>query len=192
MKKTLIFIIAITLVLLAAAFGLKGITHANTQKEHIWLMETLLPGGKDFVKIPYSEEDSLIRSIHKSSVGYVIETVTQGYADEITMLVGVNNDGSVTGLVVLRAHETLGIGSKVLNDHEFLSQFLSRSGSFVINTSSENAFSGATSEVTDGEITVDGISGATVSSKAVAKSVSAAVAYVTGTDAVSSATTWGG
>ena len=41
-------------------------------------------------------------------------------------------------------------------------------------------------------VEVDGITGATVTSKAVAKSVNSAVAYVTGADVASSATTWGG
>ena len=39
---------------------------------------------------------------------------------------------------------------------------------------------------------VDAISGATVTSKAVARSVSSAIAAVTGADAVSAATSWGG
>ena len=41
-------------------------------------------------------------------------------------------------------------------------------------------------------VEIDGITGATVTSKAVAKSVNSAVGYVTGADVASSATTWGG
>ena len=194
MKRTFSVILLTALVLLAAAFGLKGVTRSNTQKEHIWLMETLLPGGTDFQKVPYTEEDGIIRSVHQCAEGYIIETKTAGYADEITMFIGVNNQGKVTGLVTYDAHETLGIGSRILTDHKFLSQFLNKSGSFTVGSSGADAFSGAT-EQTEGageEITVDGISGATVSSKAVARCVSAAVAYVTGVDIESSATSWGG
>ena len=39
---------------------------------------------------------------------------------------------------------------------------------------------------------IDAITGATVSSKAVTRAVNSAVAYVTGADTTSSATTWGG
>jgi len=39
---------------------------------------------------------------------------------------------------------------------------------------------------------VDAISGATVTSKAVARSINSAVAYVTGADVSSAATEWGG
>ncbi len=193
MKKTLFSIVIIALVLLGSAFGLKGITEKNTQKEHIWLMETLLPGGKDFKRLADTEESEIIKSVHQCSIGYVIETVTRGYADDIRMYIGVDNSGNVTGLVTYNAHETLGLGSKILTDHEFLAQFLNKSGSFTIEVSGEDSFSGATSEPSSSgdEIYVDGISGATVSSKAVARCVSAAVAYVTGEDAVSSATSWG-
>ncbi len=190
MKKTLIVILIISAVLLAAAFGLNGIARSNAQKAHVWLMETLLPGGKDFVYVPYSEEDSIIRSVHRADAGFVIETVTQGYADEIVMFIGVDKQGMVTGLVTFEAHETWGLGSEILTNHVFLSQFLNQSGSFTIGSSDADGFSGATGEAesTGEEIAVDGISGATVSSKAVARCVSAAVAYVTGADVGSSAT----
>ncbi len=194
MKKTLAVILIISLSLLALAFGLDSFAQANAQKEHIWLMETLLPGGTDFVRVSYDGEDATIRSVHKCDAGFIIETVTQGYADEITMVIGVDKTGTVTGLVTLQAHETFGLGSNILTDHGFLSQFLNKSGAFTIGSASSDAFSGATgeTETTGDEIAVDGISGATVSSKAVARCVNAAVAYVTGADIDSSATSWGG
>lgn len=181
-------------VILAANFGLSFVGRTNAEKVHVALMQTLLPDGKDFVKLGYDGEDESIRSIHQCDLGYVIETVTQGYAGEITMYVGVNNEGKVTGLVVEEAHETLGLGSRILTDHEFLAQFLNQSGSFTIGTAGADTFSGATGETAAAgeEITVDGISGATVSSKAVARCISAAVAYVTGVDASTGATSWGG
>lgn len=194
MKKIIIAIALSALVLFGAAFGLKGVAQANAQKEHLWLLRTLVPGASTFHLVPYDAEDESIRSVHEADYGYVIEVATQGYADEMTMLVGVNHSGRVTGLVVLEAHETLGLGSRVLTDHVFLSQFLNGTGSFTIGTSGADAFSGATgeAEATGEEITIDGISGATVSSKAVARCVNSAIAYVTGADAVSSATSWGG
>ncbi len=194
MKKTLIIILIIAISLLSLTFGLDALARRNAQKEHLWLMETLLPGGKDFVRLTDTGEDEIIRSVHQCDAGFVIETATRGYADEIVMFIGVNNDGKVTGLVTYEAHETIGLGSKILTDADFLAQFLNQSGSFTIGTAGNDAFSGATgeTETTGDEIAVDGISGATVSSKAVARCVSAAVAYVTGADIGSSATSWGG
>ena len=195
MKRIVIAIALAALILFGASYGLRDIAARNAREEHLWLMQTLLPGSESFTVEAYDGEDANIRSVHKAENGYVIETVTYGYAGEITMLIGVNNDGNVTGLVVREAHETPGLGNEILTDHEFLAQFLNRSGSFTIGTSGADAFSGATGETAaeaGEEITVDGITGATVSSKAVARCVTSAVAYVTGADVVSAATTWGG
>ena len=195
MKRIVIAILLAALILFGASYGLQGIAAQKAQEEHLWLMQTLLPGSENFTVEPYSGEDANIRSVHKAENGYVIETVTYGYAGEITMVIGVSNEGKVTGLVALEAHETPGLGNEILTDHVFLSQFLNGSGSFAIGTSGADAFSAATGEAeaeTGTEVTVDGITGATVTSKAVARCVNSAVGYVTGADAVSAATTWGG
>ena len=197
MKKPVIALVLAVLILFGASFGLKGIAAKNAQQAHLTIMKTLLPGAETFTLEPYAGEDANIRSIHKSDIGFVIETVTYGYAGQITMLIGVNNAGRVTGLVVQQAQETFGLGNQALTDHVFLSQFLNKSGSFAVATHGEaDAFSGATGADTtasEGEsIDVDAISGATVTSKAVIRCVNSAVAYVTGADASSSATEWGG
>lgn len=194
MKRIVIAIILAALILFAASYGLQGIAAKNAQEQHLWLMQTLLPGSENFTVEPYAGEDANIRSVHKGENGFVIETVTYGYAGEITMLIGVSTEGKVTGLVVEEAHETWGLGNNALTDHAFLAQFLNKSGSFAVATQGADAFSGATAAAeTEGEtIDVDAITGATVTSKAVVRCVNSAVAYVTGADAASSATTWGG
>lgn len=194
MKRIVIALALAVLVLFGASFGLNGIAAKNAQEEHLWLMQTLLPGSETFTVEPYTGEDTNIRSVHKAENGFVVETVTYGYADEMTVVVGVNNEGKVTGLVVLEAHETLGLGSRALTDHVFLAQFLNKSGSFAVAAHGADAFSGATAAAeTEGDsVEVDGITGATVTSKAVVRCVNSAVAYVTGADAVSAATSWGG
>ena len=167
MKKIIITILVAALILFGASYGLQGVAARKAQEQHLWLMQTLLPGSESFVVVPYDGENANIRSIHKAENGYVIETVTYGYADNIRMYVGVNNDGKVTGLVVREAHETVGLGNNALTDHEFLSQFLNSSGSFEIATNGADAFSGATgtAEAESGEsVQVDGITGATVTS----------------------------
>ena len=193
MKRIVIAIVLAALILFGASFGLQGVAAKNAREEHLWLMQTLLPGAENFTVEAYTGEDANIRSVHKGENGFVIETCSYGYASDITMYVGVNNEGRVTGLVVYDAHETFGLGNNALTDHEFLAQFLNSSGSFSIATHGADAFSSATGETETAEgIEVDGITGATVTSKAVARCVNSAVAYVTGADATSSATTWGG
>lgn len=194
-KSVLVSVITIAVaaaILLGLSFGLNEIAAANAQKAHQELMQTLLPGSTLFTVEPYSGDDANIRSVHKGENGFVVETVTYGYAGEITMFIGVNNEGYVTGLVVYDAHETNGLGNNALTDHVFLAQFLNKTGEFTVGTAGADAFSGATGAVSEDAASVDGITGATVTSKAVARCVSSAVAYVTGADTTSSATSWGG
>ena len=195
MKKPIIALILATVLLFGLCLGLDGMAVRNAEQYHLTLMQTLLPGATEFTVEPYAGEDANIRSVHKSDIGFVVETSTYGYAGEITMLVGVNNAGKVTGVVVQKAHETFGLGGKALTDHEFLAQFLNQTGSFEVATTGEDAFSGATAEAETAEgeaIGVDAITGATVTSKAVVRCVNSAVAFVTGADAATEATSWGG
>lgn len=176
-KPILIPIITIVLaagILFGVSLGLNGIAAKNAQAEHLKIMQTVLPGSTNFVVEHYSGDDINIRSVHKAENGFVIETVTAGYAGDITMLIGVSNEGTVTGVVVREMSETFGLGANSLTDHVFLSQFLNTSGEVEVGT------------------TVDAITGATVTSKAIARSVNSAVAFVTGADTESGATSWGG
>lgn len=198
MKKPIVLpVVAIVLaavVLFGAAWDLSGVTAANAQKDHIRLLKTLLPGSTEFTLEPYDGEDATIRSVHKGEGGFVVETVTYGYAGELTVLVGVRNDGKVSGIVVQDLSETFGLGREALTDVEFLKQFLNSSGTFAVATQGADAFSGATgTEAAEGDtVDVDALTGATVTSKAVVRCVNAAVAYVTGADTESAATSWGG
>ena len=197
MKRT-VFLPLLTLVLaaailLGASFGLQSIGQRKAAEEHLWIMQTLLPGSESFTVEPYSGEDANIVSVHKGENGFVIETTTQGYAGPITMLVGVSNEGKVTGLVVRDMSETFGLGANALNDVDFLKQFLNSEGGFAIGTADADAFSGATAESdTEAEVYIDGMTGATVTSKAIVRCVNSAVSYVTGADVGSGATSWGG
>lgn len=175
MKKYLLPVLSLVLaalILFGASWALNST--ANAQKEHLQILHTLLPGSVDFVIEPYAGDDANVRTVHKAENGFVVETATQGYAGEITTLVGVSNAGTVTGLVVRTMSETWGLGREALTDADFLAQFLNTAGDAAIGEG------------------VDAISGATVTSKAIARCVNSAVAVVTGADASSSATSWGG
>ena len=195
MKNLIALILSLAVVLLAVTLGLNGFATENAQQAHLKQLQTLLPGSTEFTLEPYSGEDANIRSVHKAENGFVIETVTYGYADNITMLIGVNNEGRVTGLVVQDMHETYGLGAQGLTDVDFLAQFLNGTGEFAVATHGADAFSGATGDASEssGEATeVDALTGATVTSKAIVRSINSAIAYVTGADVTSSATSWGG
>jgi len=85
----------------------------------------------------------------------------------------VEPDGKICGVTIRTLHETPGVGRTVLRDEAFLRQFLGTRGDADIG------------------VNVDGISGATVTSRAVVRAINAASTTVTGEDAVTEATTWG-
>lgn len=179
MKARPILLPILTLVLTAAALLglsriLSGTARANIQAEHMAAMQTVLPGSTQFVLEPYSGDDAHIRRVHRGETGFVVETVTDGYAGPITLMVGVGSSGKVTGLVIRELYETWGLGAQALNDSAFLAQFLNASGPLEVGRD------------------VDALTGATVTAKAVARGVSSAVAYVTGADVSTEATAWGG
>lgn len=161
-------------VLFLSTTVLSPIAQENKARELQSILSTLLPGAETFTQEEYTGEDEAISAVYKADNGYVIETVTAGYAGDITMLVGVNSDGTIASLVVRDMQETYGLGMEALSDAGFLSQFLWNGTSFTVG---EN---------------VDALTGATVTSKAVAKAVNSASAFVTGADIGSSATEWGG
>ena len=176
MRKLLVPVLSLVV---AAALLLAGYNLLLPVKARVWQQElqekmlTLLPGSSSFTQEEYTGEDTNVRAVYKAENGYVILTATQGYVDEIQVLVGVSNDGKVTGLQVRSSRETAGLGGKALSDWEFLAQFLNTDGSAAV-----------------GE-TVDALTGATVTSKAIARCVNSAVGFVTGADTSSGATAWG-
>ena len=157
MKKQILLpivtIVLAALVLFGLSFGLNGIAAAKAQEEHLQIMRTVLPDSVNFTVEPYSGDDANIVSVHKAENGFVIETVTRGYVDDIRMLIGVSNDGKVTGLVVRELDETFGLGAAALTDTDFLSQFLNTSGEAEVGS------------------TVDALTGATVTSNAIIDAV---------------------
>ena len=99
-------------------------------------------------------------------IGYVVEVATNGFGGAMSMVVGVDMNGAVTGVSVTDNSETANIGTKVVNDQTVMDRFIGMSHA-------------------DGEITVnsgtnrfDGVSGATVSSKGVTAGVNTALAAV--------------
>lgn len=170
----IVSLVLAALILLGLYNGLLQTREANREKELQAKMETLLPGSTAFTEEAYTGDDANIVCIYKGENGYVIGTTTAGYAGPISMLIGVHADGYVTGLQVRSMEETFGLGAEALTDWEFLAQFLRTEGDATVGTN------------------IDAISGATVTSKAITRSVNSAVAFVTGSDVSSGATSWGG
>lgn len=101
------------------------------------------------------------------AAGYAIKVVASGSQGKIEMMVGVDGEGAVTGVSIVKNSETSGIGSKVMTNMP------TASGVGVLSQ-----FEGKTAA--DGTLTVganvDAISGATVSTRGVTNGVNAALA----------------
>ena len=120
-----VFALILAAAVLLGAYNILGNVRAARREEELTAkMQTVLPGSATFTKEEYTGEDANIREVYKGENGYVIQTVTYGYAGNITMLIGVSNDGYVTGLQVRDMQETFGLGGEALTDWEFLAQFL--------------------------------------------------------------------
>ncbi len=100
----------------------------------------------------------------KNVIGYVFTTVAKGYGGDIKVMVGVDKSGSVTGVSILEISETAGLGMNAKNE-SFLKQFLSKNGEISVIKNGTPA---------DNEISA--LTGATITSKAMAKAVNTALA----------------
>ena len=97
-----------------------------------------------------------------STIGYALKIVASGSQGNIEMMVGVDAEGAVTGVSIVKNSETSGIGSKVMsNENGVLDQFIGKSAADGTLSVGKN---------------VDAISGATVSSRGVTTGVNAALA----------------
>ena len=168
-------IVIAAVVLVGGKAILSGTAEKNVEIARNKIMLALLPGSTSFAPEEFdAAENTAIKSVYKAENGYVIESTAYGYNGDIVLMVGVSNEGKVTGVVVKDLQETRGLGADALTDVPFLSQYLLTGGDAEVGTN------------------VDALTGATVSSKAVTKAVNSAVAYVTGADTSSAATEWGG
>ena len=101
-------------------------------------------------------------------LGYVMSFASkEGYGGEIVVSMGVDLTGTITGVQVLTANETAGLGAKC-KDETFANQFIGIKDKTVAYTK--------TGKVKSNEI--DAIGGATITTKAVTNAVNNALAFI--------------
>ena len=153
---------------LAALWGLQGLT-GNRIADWEWKqneirLSAVMPEANAFSAIRYTDDraDDIQAAYQGSTLlGYCVQVTVDGFCGPVTVLVGVTTGGQVTGVVILEERETLGLdGSE--EETAFLRQFEGKSGTITIG----------------GSNSVDAITGATVTSEAVAEGVSTALSVV--------------
>lgn len=115
--------------------------------------------------------DSINKALDANNqlIGYNVTVSTSaGYKDGIKFVYGYSLDGRVTGIEFLGIKETAGLGMKAA-EPEFMNQFLNKKVKQFVVTKS-----GASSEEE-----IDALSGATITSRAVANAINAGIAFVT-------------
>ncbi len=97
-----------------------------------------------------------------SIIGHVVVNTTKGYGGDISVMTGVDSEGKVTGVNILSHAETAGLGAKAA-EQDFRDRFIGHI--FGITVSKDKT----------GENSIDAITGATITSRAVVDAVNAAI-----------------
>ena len=162
---TLLLITAVVAVALAGVNKVTApiIDRLNAEKTQQAIAK-VLPGGYDEEITSYTDATGLVSKVYKGEGGYALEVKPSGFDNTITMMVGIDNDGKVIGISVVSHTETAGLGAVAAE-----------------NTSKGEAFranfegaSGSVSVTKDGG-TVEAITGATITSRAICVGVNAAL-----------------
>ena len=100
------------------------------------------------VKVSSDDEQFLFAYKAENGAGAALVVTAQGYnkKEPITMMVGFNPDGVIQGVKIIDQHETEGIGTNVVADEAFLSQFAGK---------------------TAGDLSIDVVAGATFTSEGI-------------------------
>ncbi len=161
----------ITAVVAAALAGVNALTAdriaavkaENTRRA----IEAVLPGGGE--EIPFTDSTGTVAKVYASDAGYAVEVTPAGFGGAIDMMVGVDREGKVLGIRIVSHSETPGLGASAASENaageNFRAQFAGKGGTLAVTKDG-------------GEI--DALTGATVTSRAVAAGVNAALACVAG------------
>ena len=119
---------------------------------------------ESYDEVEYTGDQSAVTKVCKTNDGnWIVEAEVSGSQGMITVAVGVNADLTCNGISIIESSETSGLGSKA-NDDFFRDQF--------------PGLNADTAKVTKDGGSVEAITGATITSKAVCSAVRAAIAAV--------------
>ncbi len=170
-KDILVPTIALVVICLVATF-LLGYTNMITQ-EKISQNEVEKEKSSRMVVLPEASSFGEVTALDNgitycvatnasgAEVGYVFTTGAKGYGGTVSVMVGIDNNGSIKGIEILSHSETPGLGANATSD-SFKSRFEGKSGELTVNKNSN-----------DGQ-NIQAITAATITSKAVVSAVNMA------------------
>ena len=122
-------------------------------------MEAVLPSDA-YEPGEYSGGDPLVTAVYQAGdAGYVVQVAPSGFGGVLDIMVGVNNDGTCSGVSIISHSETSGLGANATKE-DFRSQFVGKSEAAVTKDGGD----------------IDALTGATITSRAVCDGVNAAIA----------------
>lgn len=165
-----IVLLAITIVIAALLGAVNSVTAtkiADIQKEKTdAAMREVCAAANYEPATGYEDAAGLVASLHIAQdesgavCGYVAQVLPSGFGGTITIMVGMDETGAVTGVSIVKSAETSGLGLNASRE-SFRSQFLGATGNLAVTK--------------DGG-TIDALTGATITSRAVTNGVNAACA----------------
>ena len=172
-KDILVPALALLLICLVATTLLAGtnlitkdkIAQNAVEKENASRM-VVLPEAGDFSELTTLDSGiTYCAGLDKegNTIGYVFTSGAKGYGGTVGVMIGVDNDGVITGIEILSHAETPGLGANATSD-SFKSRFVGKSGELTVDKNSN-----------DGQ-NIQAITAATITSKAVVSAVNAALA----------------
>jgi electron transport complex protein RnfG len=132
-------------------------------------MKKVLPDAQQFTETVTGEQSGVVSYAKgknpEGTAGYVFTMKINGYSGEMTLFVGIDKSGKITGVSLGDNNETPGLGKNAENE-SFSGQFKGKSGHLSVTKSDA---------LTDTEI--EAITAATISSRAVTNGVNTALEF---------------
>lgn len=139
------------------------IAQANAEKTQK-AIQIVLPGGYEEEVTGYTDDSGIVSRIYKGTNGYAVEVTPAGFDSTITMMVGVDLEGKVLGISVISHTESAGLGAVAAAStsagESFRDQFVGQFGPVQVSK--------------DGG-TIDAITNATITSRAICDGINAAL-----------------
>ncbi len=164
LSLTLLVITAVMAGVLAAVNGVTKPMIDGLKAEKLQAaIQAVLPGGG--TEIGFTDKTGLVSKVYASDLGYAVEVSPNGFKGAITMMVGISKEGKVLAIQIVSHTETPSLGDVAAADSAagiaFRDQFVGASG---------------TAAVTKDGGSIDALTGATVTSRAICEGVNAALA----------------
>lgn len=167
-KSVLVPTLALLIICLVATTLLAGTNMITKDKIAANAVETenasrsvVLPSAKTYGEVQTLDNGITYcvgTDVSDKTAGYVFTAGAKGYGGTVSVMVGLDTEGVITGIEILSHSETPGLGANAVKD-DFKSRFTGKSGELTVNKTSN-----------DGQ-NIQAITAATITSKAVTEAV---------------------